>query len=581
MRHLIKLLVLCTFMLCTAVAKDNNLNISNDLIKKENGVFLGPNGLAPLLEVYTQKQLEDGVNVGTEFCIACHQDYSEFRETKHIASIREALPEYAMMPGKGIVMDYDSNGVDDFSQGLDFNTISSAFDTFKPNAPILSLVDGKYYVQIGELTMPVIATYGGTGDWKQRLMLRIPVTGTESGLSNENYISPIQYNEKVHQYSLYHPEAWYDENNAPRYELNEPVAQMASENARSFSKKCMGCHTNGIRSLAQNADGEWIGKASPATLPNGPFYPDMDHDGISDLVNTDCESCHGPGSAHIMAGGNPSMIVNPSKIDSQLATDICGRCHNRVKSVPNGLHDWPRNDETGEKFLPGMSLDGFWTDATGDWPDGVNSKSHHQQYADLLVTNKVAYGYACYSCHNVHKNTKHLVREEIVKTDHDTGEQFPITTNNDDNTLCLACHATHGPFETITRPMMVDFDANKDEIAKVVSAHTKHPYAPERSMGLSRCSKCHMPKTVKSAVAYDIHSHTFEAMSPEKTLELGMPNSCAASCHSQKAILFKNGFDPSISTWNDVFDEKEAEALKAYYGPGGQWWDNTAEGEGH
>jgi len=571
MRQFVKLIGLTALIMTTAMASNPAIDLSKEVQVTEKGTFLSQKALGHLKKFYTNKQLQEGVNVGMEFCIACHQDYAQTRYTSHATTIREALPEYSMQDKLGVVMDYDDNGIDDFADGLDFNQISSAFDRFKPNAPILSLEGGTYYVTIGELKMPVVGLYGGRGLWKQRLLLRIPVTGTADGYSNENYISPIQYNETVHKYSLYHPEAWYDDSDMPRFEANEPVTNVAAENARSFAKKCMGCHTNGIRSITQDANGEWIGKASPASLPVGPGYPDLDRDGVADLVNTDCESCHGPGSAHIMSGGDPSTIINPSKLDSKLAADICGRCHHRVKSVPNGLHDWPVNDETYEKFLPGMSLDDFYTSAAGTYGDGKNSRQHHQQYPDLMHTNKVAYGYACYSCHDVHYDTPNMIRTEIVK--HSGDVEYRIATAVDDNTLCLACHATHGPFSDVSREMMVDYWENYDEIGKIVSAHSKHPYAPERKMGLSRCTECHMPYSNKSAVPYDVRSHTFEAIPPVKTLDYAMPNSCAASCHGQKAILFDNGYDFDISNWADTFDEKEAEALMEYYGPGGMWWN--------
>lgn len=42
----------------------------------------------------------------------------------------------------------------------------------------------------------------------------------------------------------------------------------------------------------------------------------------SNVVNVGCESCHGPGSKHVEAGGGAGTIVNPNK-DS----DTCFQCH--------------------------------------------------------------------------------------------------------------------------------------------------------------------------------------------------------------------------------------------------------------
>jgi hypothetical protein len=161
-----------------------------------------------------------------------------------------------------------------------------------------------------------------------------------------------------------------------------------------------------------------------------------------------------------------------------------------------------------------------------------------------------------------------------------------LTTHVEDDTLCLSCHATHGgdtsaDFTTITTAMVADYTNNRDAIGDVVSAHTNHPYAPERIMGLSRCTQCHMAKTQGPDAALALHGHTFEAIPPQKTLiyqaQGGMPNSCALSCHATlvNASLVGSatpGLTPDISTWNKQYDQDLANALLKYYGPSGVWW---------
>jgi hypothetical protein len=74
-------------------------------------------------------------------------------------------------------------------------------------------------------------------------------------------------------------------------------------------------------------------------------------------------------------------------------------------------------------------------------------------------------------------------------------------------------------------------------------------------------------------------SHTFEAISPTKTLmyqaEGGMPNSCAVRCHGFLVNSFGEGLDPNPnnSVWNEAFDRNLARDLQRYFGPGGLWWD--------
>ena len=536
-----------------------------------------------LQSLYSQKELAGGVYVGSEFCIACHPGQASWRDTKHAQALRRPDARYTLMPGKGVVADFDRNGVDDFIQGLDFNTISSVFDPFKPNAPILSYEMGVYAITIGELKMPIVSTQGGTGDWKQRYLLKVPVSsGGINGYSAENYVSPVQYNEKTYGYVLYHPEDWYDASNQPKFGTASVAADLAANNGRTYSKKCIGCHTTGVRSVEQTADGEWFYEAFTAVLfdPDDPGYFDYNRDGITDIVNVGCEACHGPGSKHIIGGGDPEMIVNPAELETTQANEVCGQCHVRVNSVPNGTHGWPYDDEAGRMFIPGQGepLEDFFTDAAGRWPDGVSSRQHHQQYFDFLASEKPDFRFhpvRCDECHTAHGGTTntHLVRDILV----DDG--LTIRTQNDNDTLCLACHASFGDFAELSKEDIADFEANRDKIARTVAEHTNHPFAPERGMGLSRCSKCHMPKISKSAINYDIHSHSFEAIPPEKNLTYqdqgGMPDSCSASCHSIRVNSFLIGITADIGTWDTGFDRQLANKLSRYFGPGGIWWDTT------
>ncbi len=539
---------------------------------------------ANLLKVYTTSELQAGVAVGNEVCISCHGRFAGVRDTKHAQALRRPLAEYSLVPGKGVVADYDGNGVDDFQQGLDFNQIQSAFDHYKPNAPILSIQNGGYSITIGQLTLPVVITQGGTGDWKQRYLVRVPVSGTPDGLSADNYVSPVQYNEATDEYVTYHPENWWDASGQPLYGPGTPAAVLAQQ-GRSYSEKCIGCHTTGIRTLAQDGNGEWKYQAYPASIfnPNDPAYLDYDHDGQVDIVNVGCEACHGLGSKHVLSAGNPDLIVNPADLSSEESNEVCGQCHARVKSVPGGVHDWPFNDATGQSWSPGLGipLTDFFTDASGRWPDGVNSRQHHQQWLDFLESSKPGFQFhpvVCVECHNPHRPTSNA--HQIVDSIDDGGIEIPTSADND--TLCLACHATHGDFSEITPEMVAEYDENELEIGGVVSEHTNHPYGPERSMGLSRCTQCHMPKIATSAVPYDIGSHTFEAIPPQKTLQYqaqgGMPNSCMAGCHGQRVDLYGLGLDNNITDWTQSRDKRRAKLLEKWFGQGGTWWDTSDPG---
>ncbi|NOZ14232.1 MAG: hypothetical protein GXO69_11440 [Acidobacteria bacterium] len=276
-----------------------------------------------------EKTGNQALYVGSEYCIACHPTKSGWRGTRHALDVREPRTEYSLVSGKGVVADYDRNGIDDFVQGLDFNLISSAFDNLKPYAPVLSADNGKYFISIGELKMEVTATIGGTGKWGQLYVVRVPVSDKAGKYSMGNYVSPVKYNEKTGQYELYHKEAWYDDENRPKFNSTTTTTILAADNSSSFARNCSQCHSMASRGLQQDESGEWIFTPFIATLysPDDPSYTDIDYNGFKDLLNTGCEGCHGPGSAHILGGGDISRIINPADLDPEQMISDCSTCH--------------------------------------------------------------------------------------------------------------------------------------------------------------------------------------------------------------------------------------------------------------
>lgn len=208
---------------------------------------------------YTTAELASGVYVGSEGCLTCHQKYSTWKDTKHALSIRAPMAKYSPVPGKGVVADYDRNGLDDFIQGLDFNTIASVFDPYRPNAPVLAVDKDHYFITIGEVKMPVVFVLGGTGDWRERYGVRIPATDSPTGYSDDVYTSPVQFNEDSRTYFAYKIDHWYGTTKRPLVTPRTTRATISdSVKLSSFSKNCVGCHITGIRSVGKTAQGEWL-----------------------------------------------------------------------------------------------------------------------------------------------------------------------------------------------------------------------------------------------------------------------------------------------------------------------------------
>src|SRR5262245_43555361 len=55
-----------------------------------------------------------------------------------------------------------------------------------------------------------------------------------------------------------------------------------------------------------------------------------------------CESCHGPGKAHVEGSGDKTKIQNPARMDPRDAGEMCTTCHDRAK---HALWDGSQHDQ--------------------------------------------------------------------------------------------------------------------------------------------------------------------------------------------------------------------------------------------
>jgi hypothetical protein len=422
------------------------------------------------------------------------------------------------------------------------------------NAQVILRTDaGKYYAMVGAggTEYEIAFTYGG--GWKQRYLVKI---------EQSYYIIPIQWNSNKYldnstgAWVAYNPQNWFDAAGTPK------PTNINTFRKKSWDKNCSGCHITGndINLVVSGADSfyvsSWAGSSSAANIVVG------------------CESCHGPGSLHPANAFNPDKkIINPAKLaDHDRQLEVCGQCHFRGFSNKNTF-EFPWDEDNDKGYLPGEVLAGFRVNKPGVWPDGVTARQHHQQYQEFLTSKHYTNPFVkitCFTCHDPHQpRGDHQIVDSLTVD----SEKFKV--ENDDNTLCLACHATHEPFAGITKDMVKDPVANQTAIGAVVSQHTRHSYDPTNANSTnasSRCSRCHYAKTAITAKAYDIHTHTTEVIQPQKTLlyqsvttpTLGMLNSCAASCHRNGSGNVPNfGItDATLSAWNEQTDIDLATELK-------------------
>lgn len=285
----------------------------------------------------------------------------------------------------------------------------------------------------------------------------------------------------------------------------------APDVATSAEQACFGCHTTGWLL----ADGSPV-QMTAATDGNGRW----------EEAAVGCEACHGPGQEHTSGRLDIKLltITNPGDLDAARANDVCEQCH----AARSGAFDTPYAwSEVDGAFHPGQSLADSSTFV--GWSDGA-AREGHAQADEMARSAHQTNGWTarCVDCHDPHGSDY----------------QAQLRLDEEDNTLCLSCHAglTFG-----------DDDA-------AVESHVAHVYSPDSFTESGRCTGCHMPPTAVD-VAWDdltaagtLSSHRFVPVPPSSSLaafdaasadqlDPGSfePNACQ-ECHAWNEWLFEGGF---------------------------------------
>ena len=185
------------------------------------------------------------------------------------------------------------------------------------------------------------------------------------------------------------------------------------------SEACLDCHDD-------------IGAAFPKTIHGVTYTQDGSKGAMS------CESCHGPGSAHVEEQA-PALIINPAKDDPFGEQTLCVTCHNTAM-----FDDWAFASHNVE---------------------GVKCTDCHTVHIDYEHSLKKAMPELCYDCHtdvraNFFMPSHHPVREgKMACLDchgiHGGNAQF--VQENTGRELCFTCHAEkEGPFVYEHAPVMED-----------------------------------------------------------------------------------------------------------------------------
>ena len=276
---------------------------------------------------------------------------------------------------------------------------------------------------------------------------------------------------------------------------------------QNWNYMCAECHSTNLR---KNYD--------PDSDAYSTTYEDID-------VN--CESCHGPGSAHVswgeyvgkeyvaQEGENTALGTQPvgnllsdfrptdstttavrvGSRDVRPLIETCARCHSR-RSV------------FSEDFRPGRSILNTHRPTLLSerlyYPDGQILDEVYV-YASFLQSKMFAAGVACTDCHEPH--SLQLIAEG--------------------NALCARCH-----------------------LPSAYDSKEHHGHRPDSTGG--SCIACHMPQ--RNYMVVDPRAdHSIRNPRPDLTLRLGVPNACQ-DCHEDQTAQWAAD---SLRAWGGIPKESQ------------------------
>lgn len=177
-------------------------------------------------------------------------------------------------------------------------------------------------------------------------------------------------------------------------------------------------------------------------------------------VNTGCESCHGPGKAHVAAHGGKASIRAFSQMSPEQVLNACLRCHSKALARAN-----------------------------------IRRSPH--------TLNDVA----CTECHSIHKSEapRYLLAKAqpdlCYRCHADLRAQFSLPYKHPVNTgfmSCTDCHNPHGTFaptwRMAARPPMVSQALGNQEACLKCHTDKAGPFAFEHPpVRVEGCEMCHYP----------------------------------------------------------------------------------------
>jgi hypothetical protein len=297
-----------------------------------------------------------------------------------------------------------------------------------------------------------------------------------------------------------------------------------------LNANCVSCHSVGFDTNPDAVNGGFddvakeLGWVFPATLTNGNWAAMPSK--LKNVANVQCESCHGPGSQHLLSGG---IVGNTDAISVTYNSATCGQCHDsKTHHIKNP--EWANSRHAVVTASPtGPGREGCVGCHTGK---GYVAKL---KGVSPLPTQYEAIG--CAACHDPHAaDNPHQLRVvgDIKLLDNKT-----VIKNAGKSAICMSCHlsrrdavtyvettaggSTFGPHYSTQADMLAG--------ANAITYGKNIPSSAHSSAVHDGCVHCHMQPVAANQPGFtQVGGHTFSLALETSTNRIELVSGCR-ECH--------------------------------------------------
>lgn len=309
-----------------------------------------------------------------------------------------------------------------------------------------------------------------------------------------------------------------------------------------FGSRCVSCHVTGYDAT----EGAVNGGFDDVAADEGWAFPDttvagnwdnmvQNHPRTAGLANIQCESCHGPGSAHMGQTADNKMV-------SSLETGACAKCHD------SGTHhvfpyQWDNSGHASVTRSPsGPGRQGCVRCHTGagfvQYLNGVPQEEVDPTYMPIT----------CASCHDPHVNEgEHHQLRTVEAYTFENGVEADLGYGN----LCINCHHSRRNAEVYVQRYASHFGPHYSNQGDMVYGTNAIEYGMDLPLGPHRmvenvCIGCHMaegPTDVNDPGYAKLGDHSFAMVTADGVEHVETCTQCHGEIESFEEIVAGMDYD--------------------------------------